>query len=119
MLKEPPDFIGNILGKLLNHQISKYSLDIKSKDWNMCVVLDTDFYPISIIFDSTIQIHTGFIDNPTLIFKMKFGTIMELVEQKISLLQSVLSGKVKMKGFFHHPIAGIRFYRLMNSILKG
>ncbi len=119
MIEEPPDFLGNIVGKLLNHQISEHSLDMKLKDWNMSVVFDTDFYPISIIFDSTIQIETGFVPNPTLVFNMRFDTIIDLIEQKISLAQSVLGGKVKMKGFFRHPIAGFRFYRLMNSILKG
>lgn len=118
MLKEPPDFIGNILAKLINTQIESSTQSRKIMDWRMSVVFDTDFYPLSIIFDEIPSIQAGIVDKPTIIFKLKFGTILELVERKTSMIRGILSGKIKVTGF-RHLIALYRFYGLMNSILKG
>jgi len=82
MMKEPTDFIGNILAKLINLQLANSSMREKMANWNMSVVLDTDYYPVSIIFDETISMKTGSVDEPTLIFKMSFGTIISLVKNR-------------------------------------
>ncbi len=117
MLTEPPDFIGNILAKLINNQIANSALRDKMQNWRMTVVFDTDYYPVSIIFDETISIKSGIVEEPTLIFKMEFGTILELVERKTSMIRAIFSRKIKVKGF-RHLIALYRFYGLMNTILK-
>jgi len=118
MLTEPPDFIGNILAKLINSQISTSALSDKMQNWRMTVVFDTDYYPVTIIFDETISIKAGIVEGSTLTFKLEFGTILELVERKTSMIRAILSGKIKVKGF-RHLIALYRFYGLMNTILKG
>ena len=118
MLEEPPDFIGNILAKLINNQIATSTLSDKMQNWRMTVVFDTDYYPVSIIFDETISIKAGIVEEPTLIFNLEFGTILELVEGKTSMIRAILGGKIKVKGF-RHLISLYRFYGLMNSILKG
>ena len=61
MLKEPPDFIGNILAKLINSKIASSALNERMQDWRMTVVFDTDYYPVSIYFDETISIE-GYIE---------------------------------------------------------
>lgn len=118
MLKEPPDFIGNILAKLINSKITNSELNERMQDWRMTVVFDTDYYPVSIYFDETITIKAGIAEEPTLIFKLEFGTILELVERKTSMIRAILRRKIKVKGF-RHLISLYRFYGLMNSILKG
>ena len=118
MLEEPPDFIGNILAKLINSKIASSALGEKMQDWRMTVVFDTDFYPVSIIFDQTLSIKSGHVEEPTLIFKLKFGTILKLVERNTSMVRAILRGKIKVKGF-RHLVSLYRFYSLMNTILKG
>ena len=117
MLEEPPDFIGNILAKLINSKITNSGLHDKIQDWRMTVVFDTDFYPVSIYFDEAVRIKAGIADEATLIFKLEFGTILELVERKTSMIRAILSRKIKVKGF-RHLVSLYRFYGLMNTILK-
>jgi len=119
MMKEPTDFIGNILAKLINLQLANSSMREKMANWNMSVVLDTDYYPVSIIFDETISMKTGSVDEPTLIFKMSFGTIISLVKKETSMIRAMLRGSIKVRGLLQNPRAAYRFYTLMNSILKG
>jgi len=99
MLKEPPDFIGNIFAKLTNNQLATSTLMDKMQDWRMSVVFDTDYYPVSIIFDEIISIEAGLVSDPTLVFKLKFDTILKLVERKTTMIRAILRGKIKVKGF--------------------
>lgn len=119
MLKEPNDFIGNILAKLINYQLENPAMRDKMKNWSMSVVIDTDYYPVIIIFDETICMKTGSVDEPTLIFKLKFSTIISLVKKETSMIRAILGGSIKVRGLLHNPRAAYRFYSLMNSILKG
>ncbi|MGY5880452.1 MAG: hypothetical protein RTV31_09375 [Candidatus Thorarchaeota archaeon] len=119
MLKEPPDFIGNILAKLINRQIQNPSMKEKMKSWKMSVILETDFYPVSIIFDQDITAFAEVVENPTLVFTMDFGTIIKLVEQETTMIRAMIGGSIKVKGFFRNLRSVYRFYSLMNSILKG
>lgn len=119
MMKEPTDFIGNILAKLINRHLEKQSMRDKMTSWNMSVVIETDYYPVSIIFDERISMKTGSVDEPTLIFKMSFGTIISLVKKDTSMIRAILRGSIKVRGLLQNPRAAYRFYSLMNSILKG
>ncbi len=119
MIKEPTDFIGNILAKLINRQLENPSKQGMMTSWNMSVVIDTDYYPVSIIFDETISMKTGLVDEPTLIFKMSFGTIISLVKKETSMIRAMLGGSIKVRGLLQNPRAAYRFYILMNSILRG
>lgn len=119
MLKEPNDFIGNILAKLINQQLENPAILDKMTSWNMSVVIDTDYYPVSIIFNETISMKTGSINEPTLTFKMSFSTIISLVKKETSMVRAILGGSIKVRGLLRHPRAGYRFYLLMNSIMKG
>ena len=118
MLEEPPDLIGNILARMINRQFSTSRVGEKLPSWRMSVVFDTDYYPVSIIFNETISIYAGFVKNPTLVFKLSFGTILLLVEKKTTMIRAILSGNIKVKGL-RHLISLYRFYGLINSILKG
>jgi len=118
MMKEPPDFVGNILAKLMKRQLENPAISRMVKDWRMSVVFDTDYYPVSIIFDESIQIKTGFPEDPTLVFKLDFRTILLLVERKTTMIQAILRRKIRVKGFSHLKSL-YRSYRLMNLILKG
>ncbi|MGY5858965.1 MAG: hypothetical protein RTU63_06325 [Candidatus Thorarchaeota archaeon] len=119
MLKEPPDFVGNILAKLINRQMQIPSMKEKMKSWKMSVILKTDFYPVSIIFDQDIRVLAEAIENPTLVFAMNFGTIIKLVEHETTMVRAMFGGSIKVKGLFRNLRAVYRFYTLMNSILKG
>ncbi|TFH06422.1 MAG: hypothetical protein E4H14_10850 [Candidatus Thorarchaeota archaeon] len=119
MLEEPPDFIGNILAKLLNRQLQNPSLRKRIEDWRMSAVLETDYYPVCLIFGQAVSIQTDTIDSPTLVLSMNFGTIIKLVEGETTMIRAMLRGSIKIKGFFRNLRSVYRFYSLMNLILKG
>ena len=118
MLSEPSDFVGNILAKMINRQLKDSTTLEKVKKWRMTVVLQTDYYALSLIFDELMQIKSGATTDPTLIATTTFHTILMIAKGKNSLLKSVLNRSVRIKGLFRHPIAAFRFYRLMNQALK-
>ncbi len=117
MLHEPSDFIGNLLGKLLNRQLENESVRRKVGSWRMSVVLDTDYYPISIVFSDQIEIVADYIDDPTIVLSMKFNTIIGLFRGETSMIRAVLGRTIKTRGLLRHPLSMLRFYRLMVSML--
>ena len=119
MLHEPNDFVGNIFGKLLNRELENQSTQRKVRGWRMSVVLDTDYYPISIVFSDHIEIIADYVDNPTIALSMKFSTIIGLLRGESSMMRDVLRGTIKTRGLLRHPLSMLRFYRLMASILGG
>ncbi len=119
MLVEPSDFIGKILAKMINKQLENSATLSKVKNWRMSVVLQTDYYPLSLIFSDVIKIESGAIVDPTLVFTMAFNTIIKIAKGDSSLVKSVFNRSIKIKGLLRHPIATLRFYRLMNAVLKG
>jgi hypothetical protein len=84
----------------------------------MSVILETDYYPVSIVFGDHIRIDARTVENPTLIFSMKFHTIISIVRKETSILSALLRGSIKVKGLINHPRAAFRFYKLMKSILE-
>ncbi|TFG31386.1 hypothetical protein EU527_12505 [Candidatus Thorarchaeota archaeon] len=118
MLDEPGDFIGNILAKLINRRYTTLTDTQNFKNWDMSIIIETDYYPVSILFENTVKIKSDAIQNPTLIFKMKFNTIVSIVKEETTILRALLKGAIQVKGLVRHPRAAFRFYRLMNSILK-
>jgi hypothetical protein len=119
MLDEPTDFIGNILAKLINRQLESPEILAKVKNWRMTIVLHTDYYPLSIIFNGKMNIQVGVINKPTLSVTMTFHTIIQLIKRETSLVRSLLNRTIKIKGLPRHPKATFRFYKLMNAVLKG
>ena len=85
----------------------------------MKVIFETNFYPVSIIFDNGIEIKKGEVENPTIRIFMTFDTMVDLVREKQSPIGAILSGKIKVKGLLRHPLAAYRFYKLMISSLRG
>ena len=119
MLAEPTDFIGNILAKLINRQLEDPGTLSRVKSWRMSILLETDLYPLSLIFDDDMRIEKGSVADSTLIVNMTFNTIIDLVKGETSLVRSLINRTIKIKGFFRHPISTFRFYKLMNAVLKG
>jgi len=118
MVEEPSDFIGNILAKLINRKFNDENQIEKLKSWNMSVLLETDYYPVSLIFSDGIKIMTQVINNPTLVIKTTFQTIISIVKNETSPLGALFKSSIKMKGIFRHPRAAFQFYRLIDKILK-
>ncbi len=119
MVSTTPDFIGTILAQLLEKQLSDPKMLAKVQRWKMKVILDTNFYPVSMIFDDGLKIQKGVVDAPTLRVFMTFDTLIDLVKATKSPVGAVLSGDLKIKGLFRHPLATYRFYKLIVSALRG
>ncbi|MHA2424550.1 MAG: hypothetical protein ACXAEF_07165 [Candidatus Thorarchaeota archaeon] len=118
MLTEPPDFVGNILAKMLAKVLQDENLARKIKSWKMIVTLTSDYYPVSIVFNEGVSVERTIDSEPTLNVKMKFGTIIRLVEGKSSMIREMLRRRIRVEGLFRHPVATYRFYQLMQKILE-
>jgi putative sterol carrier protein len=119
VLNKPRDFVGNILGIVLERELEDEKRRAEIKEWNMSVVLDTDYYPVTVYFSNGIRIERGAAENPTLTLKTTMTTMVHLAGGKLSPIRGFLLGKLKVKGLFRHPRATWRFYRLMISALRG
>ncbi len=113
----PRDFVGRLVSIVLAKGLEKKNDSIK--DWKMRVLVQTNYYPVSLEFNEGLSIRKGSIMDPTLEVKFDMDTLVELVTGVKSPLKCVLSGDIKMKGFFRHPIAGFRFYNLMVASIGG
>lgn len=119
MLNEPRDFIGNILAILLERELDDERRRSEVLRWNMSVVLDTDYYPVTLHFSNGIRIERGLIDSPTLRLVTTLSTIVLLAGGRLSPVRGILQGRLKLSGLIRHPIAALRFYRLMMGGLRG
>ena len=113
MLNEPKDLIGNVLYILLARQFEDDGYLAEIKNWNMTVVLDTDYYPVTLAFADGITIEKGAVPNPTITLETTFETIVSIAVGEISPLRGMINRKLRIRGLFRHPRATLRFYRLM------
>lgn len=119
MLNNPRDFVGNILAMMLSEHLKDPENAKKIQNWRMIVLLRTNFYPISITFENGVTISRDLVEHPTLEIVMSFDTMIELVRGKTSMVKEVIRRQIQIKGLLRHPIATMRFYRLMQVILGG
>ena len=119
MLDEPKDFIGFLMAQLINRQLEDPNLESRVKGWKMTVVLATDYYPVTLIFNEGVRLSRGAASDATITIEMSFSTIIRLVMEETSTIKAVLSGEIKARGMFRHPVAMKRFYGLLNAALKG
>lgn len=119
MLNSPPDFLGAIFAKMLSAHLSSENAASKMRQWAMRVVLRTDYYPLSLLFRDGLIISKGEIESPTLVVTTTFHYLLRVLAGEISLLRAFITGKIKLQGFFRHPVSSLRFYRLINALLKG
>ncbi|MHA1638473.1 MAG: SCP2 sterol-binding domain-containing protein [Candidatus Thorarchaeota archaeon] len=119
MVVSSPDFIGTVLSLVLQKKLEDPDELTKIRGWEMKVIFETNFYPVSIIFDNGIEIKKGEVEDPTIRIFMTFDTMIDLVREKQSPIGAILSGKIRVKGLFRHPIATYRYYKLMMSSLRG
>lgn len=118
MLDQPRDFIGNILAILISKPLARPEFGAAVTKWKMDVVLETDYYPVTIRFNKGIKVELGNNPRPTLRVSIKLSTIIELVKGKTSPIKALLNGGLKVKGILRHPRATLRFYKLISSSLK-
>jgi putative sterol carrier protein len=118
MLEQPKDFIGNIIAVLISKPLARPGFRSAVMKWEMVVMLETDYYPVAIIFDKGIRIEHGDSPRPTIRVSAKLSTIIELVKGRVSPIRALLNGGLKVRGLLRHPRATLRFYRLISASLK-
>jgi putative sterol carrier protein len=119
MLEQPRDFIGNILAVLTSKPLARPDFKAAVTKWKMVVVLETDYYPVTVKFDKGIRVEHGDNLHPTIRVRAKLSTIIELVKGTTSPMRALLNGGLKVKGLLRHPRATLRFYKLISSSLHG
>lgn len=119
MLEEPTDFVGFLFAHTVSKQLENPEIESRVRNWKMTVVVDTNYYPVTIEFNDGVRIIRKFIDNPTLIVKISMDTISHIIKGELSPFRAFLSGDIKVKGMFRHPLALKRFYGLIIGTLKG
>ena len=119
MLDEPRDFVGYLLAHALEQRLEDPDINSKVKTWKMTVNVETDYYPLSIRFDNGLRITRDIVDHPTLSVIISMDTMSQIIKEECSPLKAFLSGDIKVKGMFRHPLAMKRFYSLLIGALKG
>ena len=119
MVVSSPDFIGTVLSLVLQKKLDDPEELSRIEGWEMKVIFETNFYPVSLIFDNGLEIKKGEIENPTIRIFMTFDTLIELIRGKQSPMGAILRGKIKVKGLLRHPLATFRFYTLIGSSSRG
>jgi hypothetical protein len=118
-MQKPGDFIGILFSILLDNKLEDQSFREEINSWNMIVVLETDYYPITMRFDDGVSIHYGFHANPDIHVKTTMKQIIEIAQGDEGFLVSIARGEVSINGIWRHPRAGYRFYRTMKNLLGG
>ncbi|NWF95919.1 MAG: hypothetical protein HXY34_07220 [Candidatus Thorarchaeota archaeon] len=117
MLQKPKDLLGAVLTKILEEKVSNTALASGVSRWRMTVVIDTDFYPVSIVFDRGIRVEYGARPDAQLRVRMTMSTMSDVFQKRASVLQSVLRRKIRVRGLARHPVSALRFYRLMSRLV--
>ena len=118
-IDEPTDFLGNIFAKIIASYLNKTASPPMIETWKMRIVLVTDLYPISMLFENGLKIQRGEIENATLRLTSTMTTIVQIAKGDVSMIGAVLRRKIKIRGLIRHPIAALRFYRLINKAIGG
>ncbi len=116
-MEKPGDFIGLLFSILLDKELENQPFREEVKSWNMIVVLETDYYPITLRFDDGVSIHYGFDKSPDIHVKTTMHQIIEVAKGNQGLLMAIATGKISVNGIWGHPRAGYRFYKTMKNIL--
>lgn len=118
MLEQPKDFIGNIMAVLISKPLGKPDFRAQVMRWRMVVVLETDYYPVTIMFDKGVKVEYGDNPQPTIRVRASLDTIIRLVKGATSPIRALLTGGLKVKGLLRHPRATLQFYRLISSSIR-
>lgn len=116
---EPNDFLGNIFAKVIGTLLQDDAKRRQIEKWEMRVVIETNFYPISLVFANGLRIERGRLKSPTLTLLTSMDTIVDIARGEISPMSAILKRHIKVKGLFRHPVATLRLYRLLNEALGG
>lgn len=84
----------------------------------MNVVLATDYYSLTLIFDNGLEFRKGDLQEADIRIGFHFDTLLELVQGKKTLLGAILGKAVKIEGFLHHPRDMYRLYKLIRYIIE-
>jgi putative sterol carrier protein len=119
VLDEPRDFVGYLLAHVVEQRLEDPNINSKVKTWKMTVNVETNYYPLSMIFDNGLRITRDIVDSPTLSVSISMDTISRIIKEEYSPIKAFLNGDIKVKGMFSHPLAMKRFYSLLIGALKG
>jgi len=117
MLGSTRDFIGNILEIVLRKALDNPSLKSRFEHWKMTVLLETDYYPVTLVFDKGLRIERGATGKPDLKVSMGLDVVMRIARGDISMIGAFVRRRIRMKGLIRHPVMTFRFYRLMSLAL--
>ncbi|MBD3407330.1 MAG: hypothetical protein GF411_14530 [Candidatus Lokiarchaeota archaeon] len=119
IVNQSGDFIGTLLAEVFRRELLSDRKREKVKKWRISLLLDTDYYPVSINFNNGISIKKGIIKDPDITMTTSMQTIIDITKGKISAFQALRKGELKIKGILRHPLAAIRLYRFMIPALGG
>ncbi|MFO7835182.1 MAG: hypothetical protein R6V83_00885 [Candidatus Thorarchaeota archaeon] len=115
--RRPGDFFGLIIYTMLVQKMKQDSKCPSFQNWNMKVVLITDYYPLTLYFDNGLEFQKGEIDEPDIKLHFSFYTMVQIIKGTRGILSAILSGDIRTEGILQHPIAGYRLYKLMRCII--
>jgi len=115
---QPSDFIGSIIYTMLKQRMQQNPNCPPFHTWQMKVVLSTDYYPLSLIFDNGLEFHKGDLQEADIRLDFSFEVLLEIIKGRKGFLGAILRRGVRIEGFLKHPFAAYRFYKLMSYIIE-
>ncbi|TXT54541.1 MAG: hypothetical protein BAJATHORv1_60037 [Candidatus Thorarchaeota archaeon] len=113
------DFIGTLLAEVFRRELESEKKKEEVSKWKISMILDTDYYPVSIEFNNGISIIKGVIKDPDITMTTSMQTIIDITRGKTSALRAIRKGELRVKGLFRHPRSAFRLYRFMIPALEG
>jgi len=113
----PGDFIGAILYSMLRPQLESAGIATGKQGGRLTVVIETEYYPVTLELGDVLRIHRGAGERPTLRVRTTLRTVVDIARHRISPVGAFLRGRIKIRGFLRHPLAARRFLALFLSSL--
>ncbi len=113
----PGDFIGAILYSMLRPQLDSAGITGGKRSSRLTVVIETEYYPVTLEFGDVLKIRRGAEQRPTLRVTTTLQTVVEIARHRISPVGAFFRGRIKIRGFLRHPLAARRFLALFLSSL--
>jgi len=113
----PGDFIGAILYSMLRPQFESAGTATGKQSGRLTVVIETEYYPVTLELGDALRIHRGAGERPTLRVTTTLRTVVDIARHRISPVGAFLRGRIKIRGLLRHPFAARRFLALFLSSL--
>ncbi len=83
------------------------------------MVLDTDYYPVTLVFQDGLTVRAGRTEDYTFGVRLTVALLVDILRGRVSVLGALLRGQLTVEGLWRHLRGVYRFYRLLSQLARG